>query len=315
MVVGVILAGGYGKRLKPLTEMIPKPLLEIKENYTILDRQLLSLKYAGISDVYLLVGYRWEKIRDRYGDSWNDMKIHYMIEDKPQGTLYALKNCFSNLNEDSVVMNGDVVSDFNIREMIKRAKEKKDALLLIAVTKMLSPYGIIEFKDDLILSFREKPVLEHYINAGLYYVKKSAYPYFQMQYEERAVERTVFPKIAEMRKAFVYREDGIFWQSVDSIKDLEKVRNEYKNRYDMPWGYRKDKVIIGGKESLEIYVKKGYTISKLCVDRDSWIVIAEGRGRLLEDILLEKGKRLPMKKGECKKITALENLRLYLVQQ
>ncbi len=316
MVVGVILAGGYGKRLKPLTEMVPKPLVEIKDNYTILDRQLLSLKYAGINEVYLLVGYLWEKIKDRYGDSWNNLQIHYLVENKPQGTLYALSNCFSMLSEDSVVMNGDVVSDFNIKKMIKRGEENKDALLLIAVTKMRSPYGIIEFRDDLILSFREKPILDHYINAGLYYVKKEAYPYFQMEYRDRAVERTVFPRIAEMRRAFVYREDDIFWQSVDSLKDLEKVRKEYENREDTPWGYRKEKALFEGKEGIELYIKKGYVPCEFCADKDSYLVVSDGEGKLSDNsdsIPLEKGKRIFINKGYCGKIIASENLRVYLI--
>jgi len=204
MVAGVILAGGYGKRLRPLTDSIPKPLIEIKENYTILDKQILSLKYAGVREVHLLVGYLWEKINERYGEEWNGMKIRYWVEDEPQGTLYALKNIFSKLEEDSIVSNGDIVADFNLRSLIASAQENKDALIMIAVTRMLSPYGIVDFKDGRILSFREKPLLDYYINAGFYYIKKEAYPYFQEKYEDRAVEKTV-----HKRWVLLYKKGGI----------------------------------------------------------------------------------------------------------
>ena len=66
--VGMILCGGFGKRLRPVTEKVPKPLVEIKDNYAILDKQLFDFKNAGISEVYLLAGFLHEKIEERYGN-------------------------------------------------------------------------------------------------------------------------------------------------------------------------------------------------------------------------------------------------------
>ncbi len=315
MVVGVILAGGYGKRLKPITDEVPKPLVEIKENYTILDKQILDLKYAGIDEVYLLVGYLWEKIRDRYGDVWNGVKINYLVEDKPQGTLFALKNCFNELDEDAVVRNGDVVADFNIREMIRFAQLNRDALLTIAITRMRSPYGIIDFKDNLILSFREKPLLDYYINAGVYYIKREAYEYFNREYSDKAVERTVFPLIAEMRRAYIFREDNVFWQSVDSMKDLERVREEYRNKEDKPWGYEKMVVLTEKYMVKELYLKKGYETSLHYHPRkDETMHIKFGTGFIEIDgrkIAVKKGDVVRIEPGMKHRIIASENMMLY----
>ena len=316
MVVGVILAGGYGKRLKPITDYVPKPLVEIKNGYTILDKQLLDLKYAGIKDVYLLVGYRWEKIKERYGNNWRDLNIYYLVEDKPQGTLFALRNAFKNIQEDSIVRNGDVVADFNIKEIINYSNRLKDALITITVIKMRSPYGIIHFKDNKIISFLEKPLLDYYINAGVYYIKKEAYELFEREFSESSVEKTVFPLVAEMGFAYVFREEDVFWQSVENHKDLERVREEYKNRTDKPWGYEKleesDKV-YGAKE---LYIKKGYN-AFLNNIKDEYldVKIKFGAGY----ILLSK-KKIEVKSGdvirippntECQ-ITATEKLILYV---
>ncbi|MFQ5816003.1 MAG: nucleotidyltransferase family protein, partial [Candidatus Hydrothermarchaeaceae archaeon] len=150
-VTGVIFAGGYGKRLLPLTESTPKPLLELKEGHTILDKQILDFKYAGISEVYLLVGHLADKIRDRYDDSYHGVKLKYLVEDKPMGTLHALSNALKHIKNDIVVRNGDVVSDANIKELVKRAQAGED-LITIVVTKMQSPFGIVEFSDRKVIS-------------------------------------------------------------------------------------------------------------------------------------------------------------------
>ena len=89
--VGMILCGGFGKRLRPVTEKVPKPLVEIKEDYAILDKQLFDFKNAGVEEVYLLAGFLHEKIEERYGDEYKGIKIHYVIEDEPLGTLNAIR--------------------------------------------------------------------------------------------------------------------------------------------------------------------------------------------------------------------------------
>ncbi|TMS40826.1 MAG: glucose-1-phosphate adenylyltransferase, partial [Methanobacterium sp.] len=87
---GLILCGGFGKRLRPLTEKIPKPLVEIKDNYTILDKQLFDFKSAGVNKAILLTGFLGEKIEERYGENYMGLDIEYIQEDKPLGTLNAI---------------------------------------------------------------------------------------------------------------------------------------------------------------------------------------------------------------------------------
>lgn len=228
------MCGGYGKRLKPLTDSLPKPLLEIKKDYTILDKQVMQFKYAGINEVVFLCGYLNEKIKERFGDEWNGVKIEYLVEDSPRGTLYAINNLFKNFDADSyIVRNGDVVTDVNIGEMMKEHNNK----MSMYIVPLVSPYGIMELSGKTITGFREKPRLDYYINAGIYIISKDIKELF-LKHEEGDAEKLVFPNIASAGLMDAYKED-VFWQSVDSMKDLETVNKEYLNKEDKPWGYEK----------------------------------------------------------------------------
>ena len=82
---------GVGKRLRPVTETVPKPLVEISESYTILDT-LFDFKNAGVNEVFLLAGFLYEKIEERYGSEFKGFKIHYVIEDEPLDTLNLVRD-------------------------------------------------------------------------------------------------------------------------------------------------------------------------------------------------------------------------------
>ena len=171
--VGMILCGGFGKRLRPVTETVPKPLVEISEDYTILDKQLFDFKNAGVNEVYLLAGFLHEKIEERYGDEYKGVKIHYVIEDEPLGTLNAIRLGMEEIDGDKqcIIRNGDIVSDVNLKAMIEYGV-KSSLPVIMFVTQMQSPYGIVEMNGDRLVSFKEKPILEdYYINGGIYFTK------------------------------------------------------------------------------------------------------------------------------------------------
>jgi NDP-sugar pyrophosphorylase family protein len=256
--IGAILAGGYGKRLKPITDHIPKALVEIKDNYTIMDRQLFDFKNIGIKDVYILSGYLSEVIEERYKD-YNDMKIHYLKEDKPMGTLYSLSNLMKNINEDVIVRNGDTVTDINFKNFVDFSKSRNYDIIMY-VTKMQSPYGIVEFSGDKVDNFREKPELDHYINAGMYYIKKSAFEAFFRNYMEKDIEKSVFPYFVNNNRMGVYCEDAL-WLGIDSEKDLSTIKEVYKGREDTKYGYSKILYENTGKGIIEHYIRSGEKIN------------------------------------------------------
>lgn len=313
-VTGVILAGGYGKRLMPLTEKIPKPLLEISKDYTILDKQLEDFGNIGVKEVYLLIGHLGDQIKKRYGSSYNGIKIRYLEEEKPMGTLWAISNALMNVKTDVLVRNGDNVSDHNFKEFIDYSRKSNDPIT-ITVTKMISPFGVIETSDNKVISFKEKPELNILINAGIYYIKKEAFPYFQKKYYKKNFEQTVLPDLAEERKIGYYKEDGVFWIGVDGHKDLETTKKEFENKEIKPWGYEKN--VVNNEKYLvkELYIKKGFQTSLHShPNKDESMHIQEGEGYIdfgNKKELIAKGNVIRIKPKTKHTIIANKNLRIF----
>jgi NDP-sugar pyrophosphorylase family protein len=310
-IVGGILCGGYGKRLWPLTNTVPKVLLEISKGYTILDRQLNQLKNIGIRDVYLLAGYLHEKIRERYGEEWGRLRIHYFVEEEPGGTLYAINNLLENVESDYyLVMNGDIVTDINLLKMLRNTDENT---VSIAVTRLKSPYGIVNLSENRITSFEEKPELPYYINAGIYVISRRLKESF-LVFKRGDVEKLVFPSLAKEGLLKYYFEKDALWYSVDSLKDLETVRSEFLNREDVPWGFVKTIVLTENYMVRKVYIMEGFsTPVYLHRKKDESIHVVSGRGKIIVDdreIQVKEGDVVRIQPGQKHSITALENLTL-----
>lgn len=276
--VGMILCGGFGKRLRPLTETVPKPLVEISEDYTILDKQLFDFKNAGVDEVYLLVGFLYEKIEERYGDEYNGVKIHYVIEEEPLGTLNAIRLGMEAIDGDKqfIIRNGDIVSDVNLKAMIDFGV-KSQLPVIMFVTQMPSPYGIVEMNGDRLVSFKEKPILEdYYINGGIYFTKSKI---DFGEFKTGDIEKLFFPSIAKENNLGYYKENGIYWIAVDTSKELESVKKEYHNRTDKPWGYEKVLICTDKYLTKELYIKEGFKTSLHYHDKkDETMYILSGSG-------------------------------------
>lgn len=275
--VGMILCGGFGKRLRPITETVPKPLVEIKEDYAILDKQLFDFKNADVNEVYLLAGFLHEKIEERYGDEYKGIKIHYVIEDEPLGTLNAIRLGMEALDEEKqvVIRNGDIVADLNIKKMIEKG-EMSDYDVTMFVTQMRSPYGIVDLSGDKITSFKEKPLLDAYINGGVYFTKGLL---DFGEFTTGDIEKTLFPLLAKNNQLGYYKEDNLFWMAIDTSKELETVQKEYENKIDKPWGY--EKILISTEKYLtkELYLKEGFQTSyHYHNDKDETMYILSGAG-------------------------------------
>jgi NDP-sugar pyrophosphorylase family protein len=289
--IGMILCGGLGKRFRPLTEEIPKALLELKEGYTMLDRQLFQYKSARIDRVLLLTAHLGEKIEERFGKEHMGIKLEYVREEKPLGTLNAIRLGMRHAREDAVVSNGDVIADLNLKRMCEEWK-KSGTLGSIFITPLPSPYGIIELKGQRIVGFREKPLLDYYINAGFYCLSKRVLPVLE-KFKVGDIERTAFPELAAKKQLVYYKEEAL-WMSIDTPKDFEAVKMEYTNRVDKPWGY--EKIVKSDKKRMEklIYIMAGYRTSLHYHEvRDERLRVLRGTG-LIE---YKGGRRKRFKKG------------------
>ena len=314
--VGMILCGGLGKRLRPVTETVPKPLIEIKDDYTILDKQLFDFKNAGVDEVYLLTGFLHDKIKERYGDEYNGVKIHYVIEDEPLGTLNAIRLGMEAINGDKqcIIRNGDIVSDVNIKAMIEYGV-KSSLPVIMFVTQMQSPYGIVEMNGDRLVSFKEKPILEdYYINGGIYFTKSKI---DFGEFKTGDIEKIYFPTIAKENNLGYFKENGIYWIAVDTYKELEAVKKEYENKTDKPWGYEKILILTEMYSAKELYIKEGFRTSlHYHIEKDETMYILSGSGYIeFEDKkeYFSKNDSIRIQPGVVHSIVATENTLLHEV--
>ncbi|WP_069807948.1 nucleotidyltransferase family protein [Vulcanisaeta thermophila] len=226
MVKALILAGGFGKRLQPLTIDRPKPLVEVGGK-PILQWQIEWLRAQGIRDIVLAVGYLRTRVFEVMGDgSKFGVRLFYSVEEEPLGTGGAIKNASKFLEDDVfVVLNGDVITNLRIEPLINSLGG--GVIASVALVPMRSPYGVVNVDGEgFIREFREKPLLEHLINAGVYAFTREIMNYLP---DKGDIEVTAFPKLASERriKGVVYRD--VYWKSVDTVKDVEEVEGVIKN--------------------------------------------------------------------------------------
>ncbi|MCA9321703.1 MAG: NTP transferase domain-containing protein [Planctomycetes bacterium] len=165
----ILMVGGEGTRLRPLTESLPKPLLPVG-GVPILERILRHLVGSGISRVTMALGYRAQQIEAYFGDgSQFGARVDYVLEDKPLGTAGAIGLVRVAPDESVLVMNGDLLCELDLREM-SRAHLLAEAALTVAARpdQRRVPFGVFRLLDDRVVSVEEKPVRTEWVNAGIY---------------------------------------------------------------------------------------------------------------------------------------------------
>jgi NDP-sugar pyrophosphorylase family protein len=217
----VVLAGGFGKRLKPLTDQRPKPMIEIL-NVPIVEWQVRWLSKFGVKDFVMCVGYMRRQIFDHIGNgSKFGAKIEYSIEEEPLGTGGALKNAKELLaDEESFFMvNGDVLTELDPNRL------HVASLHTIALLPLRSPFGVVELdRNSKVLGFVEKPeIQDKWINAGVYHFTQEVFRYLP---KNGNIEVTALPTLAQEGKLKAVKYQNVFWRSIDSHKDIEEAAKE-----------------------------------------------------------------------------------------
>ena len=195
----VLLVGGRGSRLRPLTDKIPKALLEVQSK-TITEHLFDLLKKYGIRDGVLCVGYLKDKIKEHFGDGTKiGVNINYVEENEPLGTAGPLKLAKKYLKDSFIVSNGDELKNINIPRMF-RLHKRKNALATIALTTVDDPsnYGVARLDGSRIVEFVEKPSNppSNLISAGFYILEPEVIGMIPDGFS--MLEKDVFPKLAKM---------------------------------------------------------------------------------------------------------------------
>lgn len=169
----IIFAGGKGKRLRPYTYIIPKPLMPIGEK-PILELIINQLIKYGIKHITITVMYNYNIFKSLFPkNKFNNVKIDFLIENKPMGTSGALK-IIKNLPEEFLAMNGDIITNINFRKLYNfHKKTKSDLTMCVKTISSKIEYGAVEMdKKNFLKSFKEKPIIKTNINLGIYVMKK-----------------------------------------------------------------------------------------------------------------------------------------------
>ena len=210
----VILAGGEGTRLRPLTLSLPKPVVPVVDR-PFLRHQLDLLARVGISEIVFSVAYQPERIQAVFGDGTSlGRRIHYAIEETPLGTGGAVKNAESHLDDTTVVFNGDVLTDVDLPAVV-RAHRESGAKATLVLTPVPNPaaYGLVETDaSGRVKSFIEKPsdpsqITTDTINAGIYVLDTSTLA-LMPRGENHSIERAFFPALlrrGDLVRAWVHR--------------------------------------------------------------------------------------------------------------
>lgn len=176
----VVMAGGKGTRLRPLTNIIPKPLIPISSK-TIIEEIIERFEDVGCYDFYISVNYKAQLIKDYFSNRRLDCGIQYIEEKEPLGTAGSLYLLEGKLNETFFVTNCDILVDVDLTELVKYHKNNKNLVTLVSVLKNYSiPYGTIETKENgVLVGLKEKPDHIYQINSGLYVLEPKIFSFIQ----------------------------------------------------------------------------------------------------------------------------------------
>jgi NDP-sugar pyrophosphorylase family protein len=224
----LILAGGEALRLRPYTEDIPKAMIKV------VDKPLIHwiidwLKSNNITKIDIGVDYRKEILMDYLKDGKHlGIEIRYNDHHGAEGTGDAFRQAIENLeinDTDFIAMNGDELTDLPIKSFYNFHREHKPIVSLVTSQAQM-PYGVVEAEPDgKIITFKEKPIVDNYVNIGIYIFNKEIKNYLP---EKGNIESTTFPKLAEIGKIYSFRYHG-FWRTINTIKDLQITEKRLKS--------------------------------------------------------------------------------------
>ncbi|MDC3167030.1 sugar phosphate nucleotidyltransferase [Candidatus Pelagibacter sp.] len=177
----IIMAGGLGKRMRPITTKLPKPMIKFK-NKPILEHIINKLRSQGFKDITISIRYLGKKIKNYFktGESFG-VNIEYLNEKKALGTAGSLSLINSkNLKDVTVIINADTIFDLNLIDIINFHKKKKSLMTMALRQEFLkSSHGIIKSKGFIFDKIEEKPIITTYVNAGIYVLEKKIFKYIK----------------------------------------------------------------------------------------------------------------------------------------
>lgn len=228
----IILAGGLGTRLRPITYEIPKPLITVKKR-PIINYIIDLFRNHGVGEVGVIVSREHEGDFLHWKKDWQDelANVSLFYEEKPAGTFGWLKNLRDWVgNEKFILSNGDELKDFDLTAL-KNFHERHAPVATIALVKVPNPheYGVPILADHLVQDFLEKPALppSEFVNSGLYILEPSIFDFANLGEEYLMIEKDVFPHVAKAGKLAGMKMENSRWYDCGNLERWEKAIKEW----------------------------------------------------------------------------------------
>ena len=222
----VIMAGGKGQRLMPLTENTPKPMLKVGGK-PILETILSRLHQQGFNEIYISINYKGQQIKDYFGDGrMIGLRITYLEETEPMGTAGALSLIEKLHQYPTLVMNGDILTNVNFENLVDfHNRAKADGTMCIREYGLEVPYGVVKLNKNNIVAIEEKPVQQFYVNAGIYVLNSSVIK--KLKKESPIDMTTIFENLVKEKQNTVSFPIREFWMDIGKLEDYNRANNEF----------------------------------------------------------------------------------------
>jgi dTDP-glucose pyrophosphorylase len=226
-ICAVIMAGGRGERLKPLTDTTPKPLLKVGKK-PIIEHNIDRLSTYGIDDIWISVRYLGKQIEDYFQDgSSKSLRIRYVWEDVALGTIGAVSKIHNFVHDYVLVMNSDLLTNIDYEHLFLDFIKKEADFAVVSIPYQVNiPYAVLETHDGQIKSFKEKPTYTYYSNGGIYIMKKSVLQHLPKDTFFNATD-LIDKLITENLKVIYYPLVG-YWLDIGKHEDFNKAQEDIK---------------------------------------------------------------------------------------
>ena len=228
----VLMVGGIGMRLMPLTEKIPKPMLKVGNN-PILQTIVEGFSKHGFTNFIMCLGYKSDVIQDYFQDGKAfGVNIEYVIDDKPMGTAGALSLLKKKLDKPVFVMNGDILTNINYEELLDFHKSNNaKATMCVREYDIEVPYGVVGMHKEDIISIEEKPIHSFFVNSGIYLLEPECIDLIPNN--EFYDMPLLFEKLLDSKEKVVSFPLKEYWIDVGHISQYEQAMREYKKVFNV----------------------------------------------------------------------------------
>ncbi len=224
----VIMAGGRGERLRPLTDHTPKPLLKVGPK-TIIDHNIDRLRLFGIDNIWITSRYLGDQIIEHVGDgSQKNIKIHHITEEEPLGTIGSISLIHNFLSDYIMVLNSDLLTNIDYENLFLHFINKQADLAVATIPYHVQvPYAILETDEGIITDFKEKPQYTYYANGGIYLFKRELLEHIPIQKEFNSTD--FMETLIKMGKKVTSYPHLGYWLDIGKPEDFAKAQEDILN--------------------------------------------------------------------------------------